>query len=163
MPKGGSRAAAEYTEPDYAVWKDKEPTDLQARFVPWIIDKVGVEFGTKKEQLAFAEGVRLAVSLRMRFQASPENQATYADTSDDAKAAAAAAKPPAKTAKAAAAKAAPAKAAKANGRRAAAKAAPEPETAEADEVVTEPAQTTRRQPRRRPAQKSTGNQEMAPF
>lgn len=61
-------------EYDYTKYLDKEPTDLQERFGAWLIDKVGVKFGTKKEEAAFLEGVRLATALRMPFQRSPENQ-----------------------------------------------------------------------------------------
>jgi hypothetical protein len=61
-------------EYDYTRYLDKEPTDLQARFGEWLVDKVGVKFGTKKEEAAFLEGVRLATALRMPFQRSPENQ-----------------------------------------------------------------------------------------
>jgi hypothetical protein len=61
-------------EPDYTVYADKEPTDLQSRFGEWVIDKTGIEFSTKKEEAAFKEGVRLGTALRMQFQASPENQ-----------------------------------------------------------------------------------------
>lgn len=67
-------AAAEVDEYDYTKYADKEPTDLQERFGNWILDKVGVSFGTKKETDAFKEGVRLATALRMPFQRSPENQ-----------------------------------------------------------------------------------------
>lgn len=68
-----AKAAVE-DELDYTKYLDKEPTDLQSRFGDWILDKVGIEFGTKKETDAFREGVRLATALRMPFQRSPENQ-----------------------------------------------------------------------------------------
>jgi hypothetical protein len=62
-------------EPDYSIYLDKEPTDLQERFVPWLIEKVGYDpNGAKTKAAAFAAGVRLAVSLRIPFQASPENR-----------------------------------------------------------------------------------------
>lgn len=60
---------------DYTRYRDKEPTELQARFGDWLIEKVELTFGTKKETDAFLEGVRLATALRMPFQRSPENQA----------------------------------------------------------------------------------------
>jgi hypothetical protein len=65
-------------EPEYANYKDKEPTDLQARFPDWLIEKVGLTFPTKKEEMAFREGVRLSTALRMPFQASDENRAATA-------------------------------------------------------------------------------------
>jgi hypothetical protein len=107
-------------EVDYTIYKDKAPTKLQARFPDWLIEKVGVTFGTKKEEQAFREGVRLATALRMEFQASPENRAaTEQERAERAasKATAPAPEPtpaPAKAAKAA--KAAPAAKATPTGR-----------------------------------------------
>lgn len=100
-------------EIDYTSYRDKAPTDLQARFPDWLIEKVGVTFGTKKEEAAFREGVRLATALRMPFQASPENRAATAERRAEraAQAAVPAAEP--EPAPARPAKAAPAKAAKA--------------------------------------------------
>lgn len=125
----GSKAAAKAAEADtdFTVWATKPATDLQKRFGPWILDKVGIEFGTKKELDAFLEGVRLSTALRIPFQASPENQAARAEKAAEEK--------PVKATKAAASKLtkattsaaveeptpAPAKAA---GRKAAKKAAP---------------------------------------
>lgn len=67
--------AVEPNEPDYTIYKDKEPTDLQARFSPWITEKTGYSpAAAKTKQEAFEAGVRLAVTLRIPFQASPENR-----------------------------------------------------------------------------------------
>lgn len=63
-------------EIDYTVYADKPPTDLQERFTDWILDKTEYDPASEKtKKEAFAEGVRLGVALRMKFQASPENQA----------------------------------------------------------------------------------------
>lgn len=121
----GSKAAAKAAaaDTDFTVWATKPATDLQKRFGPWILDKVGIEFGTKKELDAFLEGVRLSTALRIPFQASPENQAARAEKAAEEK--------PVKATKAAAAKAsaaveepAEAKPAAKAGRKAAKKAAP---------------------------------------
>ena len=62
-------------EPDYTVYRTKRPTPLQERFPEWITDKTGYDpSAAKSKQEAFEEGVRLATSLRMQFQASPENR-----------------------------------------------------------------------------------------
>jgi hypothetical protein len=86
---------------------DKEPTPLQARFPDWLVEKVGITFGTAKEMAAFREGVRLSTALRIPFQASPENRAARdgATAKKTARPAAAAAEPATKaTRKAAVAK-----------------------------------------------------------
>lgn len=62
-------------EEDYAAYLGKAATGLQTRFSAWIKDKTGIAFTTRKEEAAFDEGVRIGVALRMKFQASPENQA----------------------------------------------------------------------------------------
>lgn len=67
-------AEAPEVEEDYTKYLEKAPTDLQSRFSVWIKDKTGKTFATKKEESSFDEGVRLGVALRMKFQASPENQ-----------------------------------------------------------------------------------------
>lgn len=69
----------EEVEVDYTTYLDKAPTDTQARFADWLKEKVGVAFGTKKEESAFEEGVRLGTALRMPFQRSPENQESLAE------------------------------------------------------------------------------------
>lgn len=79
MAPRGRKAETEAAEVDYTVYNEKEPTDLQERFGEWITDKLELEFGTKKEQAAFLNGVRLATALRMHFQASPENQEVIAE------------------------------------------------------------------------------------
>lgn len=61
---------------DFSGYLEKGPTDLQARFTDWLQgDAVGYNPASAKTKAeAFAEGVRLATALRMKFQASPENQ-----------------------------------------------------------------------------------------
>ena len=62
-------------EKDYTEYADKPATDLQERFVPWLLDKTGYNPATAKTKAdAFAAGVRLSVYLRIPFQASPENK-----------------------------------------------------------------------------------------
>ena len=61
-------------EEDYTKYRDKEPTDLQDRMADWVLDKVDPELDDDEVD-AFREGIRLGVALRMKFQASPENQA----------------------------------------------------------------------------------------
>lgn len=62
-------------EKDYTEYADKPATDLQERFVPWLLDKTGYNPATAKTKAdAFAAGVRLSVYLRIPFQASPENR-----------------------------------------------------------------------------------------
>lgn len=70
-----AQRAAE-SDGDFSHYLDKEPTDLQARFIDWLQgDSVGFDpTAAKTKADAFSEGVRLGVALRMRFQASPENQ-----------------------------------------------------------------------------------------
>ncbi len=66
-------------EGDFTRYLDQPPTPLQARFVGWIMDKVGYDPATaKSKQEAFAAGVKFAVALRIPFQASPENKAATA-------------------------------------------------------------------------------------
>jgi len=65
---------AEPKEIDFEEYRTKGPTSLQRRFAVWIAENCEVEFGTKKEEAAFREGVRLAVALRIPFQRSPENR-----------------------------------------------------------------------------------------
>lgn len=77
-PVSAAAKRAAETEEDYTKYLDREPTDLQERFSDWIVEKVGVEFKTNKEMEAFEIGVRMATSLRMKFQASPENQEVLA-------------------------------------------------------------------------------------
>jgi hypothetical protein len=67
-------------EQDFTGYAEKEPTDLQTRFTDWIPEVTGFDpNGCKSKAAAFAEGVRLAVSLRMPFQRSPENQELLAE------------------------------------------------------------------------------------
>jgi hypothetical protein len=177
MARPISRAAqrALEIEEDYPKYADKAPTDLQERLADWIMEKTGVTFATKKEEAAYREGVRLAVALRMKFQASPENQAAIAERAasreDEEVEAAKTPAPPrkgsssrttppreaapaVKATKAAAAKAAPAKATKA----AKAAAAAEPE----EEAVAEPVKVAGRRPARRPA-RAAATEADAPF
>lgn len=62
-------------ERDYSAYKHQPPTDLQSRFADWLIEKLDLEFTSGAAEKGFREGVRLAVALRIPFQASPENQA----------------------------------------------------------------------------------------
>jgi hypothetical protein len=183
MARPISRAAQRALEipEDYAPYATKAPTDLQRRLGDWIMEKTGVTFVTKKEEAAYREGVRLAVALRMKFQASPENQDAIAEraenkTAEDLEAAKTMPAPgkksssrrtpprdpeaaPAKATKATARKTAPAKAAKT----APAKVAVvEPETDDDTEAVTEPVKATGRRPARRPARNASADAEV-PF
>ncbi len=77
MARGRTAApvAAETEEArDYTVYKDKEPTATMVDFADWIVEEVGVEFGTAKEMAAFRDGVRLGGTLRMEFQRSDLNK-----------------------------------------------------------------------------------------
>lgn len=114
MPKN-TETEAESAAVDYTTYASKAPTDLQSRFAEWIVEKVEIDPATfKTKQQAFEEGVRLAVALRIPFQASPENQAVRAEAARAREAAASEAAPaPAKPAKAAPVKATKAAAAKA--------------------------------------------------
>lgn len=58
----------------YAQYRGKAASDLQTFFADWAISKLGIEFGSKKEEAAFREGLRVGVAMRIPFQASPENQ-----------------------------------------------------------------------------------------
>lgn len=53
-----------------ATYADREPTDLQARFSEWLLDKTGI---MPADEDSFRAGVRLSTALRMEFQKSPEN------------------------------------------------------------------------------------------
>jgi|SRR4051812_7994112 hypothetical protein len=135
MPKPASEAAANYREPDFEKIMNKPITPLQEHFLDWVLAKTGITFPTKKEEAAFAEGIRIGTALRGVHQASPENQERLAQAKADAEAAAkaeAAAPAPAKAAKATptATKAAPAKVAKTT-KAAPAKATPAKATPEA--------------------------------
>jgi hypothetical protein len=151
MSKPESLAAKNYTEPDFAALVAKPISALQEHFLEWVLDKTGITFPTKKEEAAFAEGVRVGTILRGIHQASPENQERLAQAkaARDAAAQAEAATP-------APPKAAPAKAAKAT--KAAAKAAPP--AAEAAPVKRAPA---KKAPARRPAAAAAASAEEAPF
>ena len=65
--------------PQYAAAAEKPATDLQARFVPWLVEKTGYDPSNSSPEEAFAEGVKLAVALRMTFQASDENKQATQD------------------------------------------------------------------------------------
>lgn len=114
MPKPASQAAAGYQEPDFAAVVAKPMSALQEHFHEWVLEKTGLTFSTKKEEAAFAEGIRIGTALRGVHQASPENQQRLAEAKAAREAAAAEVAQEPKPAKAAApAKAAPAKATKA--------------------------------------------------
>lgn len=139
-------AKAKDAEKDYTKYLGKPPTALQEHMADWVIEKTGITFGTKKEEAAFREGIRLGILLRIPHQASPENHAARADR-----------KPEPKPAKAT--KAAPVEAPKPTGKKGrkaapvAAAAEPEPETVSAP--VGKPA--------RRPAKKAGAATKVAPF
>jgi hypothetical protein len=158
------------TEVDYTKYADKPATDLQTRFHEWILDKTEIDPNTyKNKSLAFFEGVRLGVALRIPFQASPENQEALAQIRKDVedrkaeraanggrKAKAAAeeddaeeeTRPAKKAAKAA--KAAPAKRARAA-------------AADEEEAEETPAPARRRAPAKRGRAAAAANEEEAPF
>lgn len=66
---------------DFTKYADKPPSDLQDRMAKWILDVTGYE---PDDLDSFNEGVRLAVALRMAFQASPENQAVLEKRREEA-------------------------------------------------------------------------------
>lgn len=57
-------------ERDFTIYADKKPTGTMEAFADWLIEEVGLEFATKKEEHQFREGVRLGGTLRMEFQGS---------------------------------------------------------------------------------------------
>ena len=59
---------------DFAAAAAKEPTDLQSHLAEWIIEKCGLTFASKAAEAAFRKGVQLSTTLRMKHQASDENQ-----------------------------------------------------------------------------------------
>lgn len=65
------------TKSDRKALAEKAPTDLHKNFAKWITEQTGVEVDLKT--------VQLAVSLRMEFQASPENQKHLAARKAEAK------------------------------------------------------------------------------
>src|SRR6266436_3943409 len=75
MARGKRATEVEPDETDYPSYVGKAPTDLQGRFAAWIPEVTGYDpTSAKTKEAAFNEGVRLGVALRMKFQASPENQ-----------------------------------------------------------------------------------------
>lgn len=135
------RAAEDF---DFEAAAAKEPTDLQVHLADWIIDKTGMTFASKAAEAAFRKGVQLATTLRMKHQASDENQERRAALEAAAAAAEAEAPTPAK--------AAPAKAVPA-AKKAAKKAAP----AEEAPAEAAPAKKGKRKP------VTTGATAKAPF
>lgn len=121
---------------DFAAYRDKEPTALQTHFADWLSANVSPEFKTKDQ--AFAEGVRLAVALRMPYQRSQASHDRRAAASENGSAPA---EKPARRTRAAKAET-PAPAAKPARRRAATKAEAPP--AEKPAVRRKP--VTRRRP-----------------
>lgn len=103
----------ETKEIDFTQYVEKPASALQEHLTEWIKEQTGVTFGTKKEEAAFDLGVKLTVFLRMRHQASDENQERLRELAEAREARASAAEEPdpepkpAKVAKAKAAKAAP--------------------------------------------------------
>lgn len=71
----------EELEPDYTYALGKEATSLQRRFADFIIsDEVGYSpASAKTKEEAFREGVRMAVALRIPFQASTTNREATAE------------------------------------------------------------------------------------
>lgn len=120
---------AEETGPvDYTKYANQAPTPLQSDFAGWLPEKTGYDPTSAKSKLeAFNAGVRLAVSLRIPFQASPENRAATAKRQADrdaSRVAAEAAKAEAAKAQPAPTEKAPAKATKAAATKATPEAAP---------------------------------------
>lgn len=64
---------------DLSVYKDKPATPMQEHFADWIVEEVGIVYGTQKELDAFRNGVRLAKALVMRFQASDASKEASAE------------------------------------------------------------------------------------
>lgn len=110
MTEKDKRAAAE--DFDFAAAAAKEPTGLQEHLADWIIEKCGLTFASKAAEAAFRKGVQLSTTLRMKHQASEENQERNAELKAAREAAAEEAEAPAPKAapakKAAGKKAAPA-------------------------------------------------------
>jgi hypothetical protein len=159
MPKPASLAAKNYKEPDFAAIVAKPLSSLQEHFLAWVLDKTGITFATKKEEAAFAEGIRIGVALRGVHQASPENQERLEAArvaAEEAREAEAAAPAPAKATKAAAA---PAKAAAAKATKAA-KATPAAAPAEEVRPARRPA---KKAGGRRPTATATATDDEAPF
>jgi outer membrane biosynthesis protein TonB len=135
---------------DFTDYAGKSATALQARFAEWLMgEQVGYDPAkAKTKSEAFAEGVRLAVALRIPFQASPFNrEANAASRAEAAKAREerAAAEPEEAPKPAPVAKKAPAK-------KAAAKAAPAAAPVETAEET--PAPKAKPAPRRAPARRA---------
>ena len=170
-----NRSKAE-EEQDFSGYVDKAPTELQERFTAWIPEVTGFDpNGCKSKSAAFAEGVRLAVSLRMPFQRSPENQELLAErraAAEQAEEPAAPKKTAAPAKKVAAKKAAPPAPEETRGRRGrpakTVKAAVAPvETEPAEEPAEEASETSTVTPHRargrgRPARRRSASDE-APF
>lgn len=74
-----ARTKGEEVEFDFAAAVGKPASGLQEHLTSWIKEKTGVTFNTKKEESAFDLGVKLTVQLRMRHQASEENQERLAE------------------------------------------------------------------------------------
>lgn len=67
----------------YTEYADKKATPLQDFFGPWIKQQTGYDpNAAESQEQAFLDGVRLAVFLRMEFQASPENKARRAQLAE---------------------------------------------------------------------------------
>jgi hypothetical protein len=78
-PKGKAPAAtkatkvAKRTGPDFPAYLTKTPTDLQLRLAVYLKEKTGLTFASSAEEVAFNLGARLAISMYLPFQRSPEN------------------------------------------------------------------------------------------
>jgi hypothetical protein len=149
-PKERKTMAEPKSDEQILAYKDKAPSPVAVRMADWMIEKLGLEFKTPKDEALYRATVGLTVALRMIFQASPENQGVRAEAKDareEAATAKATAKATKKTKAAAAAdeaeEEAPApkpKAAKATkAAKAAPKSAPKDEEDDEDTTVAAPA------------------------
>lgn len=153
------------TEVDPTTYLEKPPTSLQARFGDYIKDEVGYDpAAAKTKEQAFRDGVRLATSLRMVFQASAFNrEARKEEQSERASAAPAPRAKAAPKAKPTPAETATPAVAKKAGKKAAAPVPTAEEQTEEEEVQAAP--TAKRAARRAPARRSApaANAGAAPF
>lgn len=69
-----AREAIEITDEQAQAIFAKNTSALTLHLTEWLKDKLALSFGSKKEEAAFDAGVKATVALRMRHQASPENQ-----------------------------------------------------------------------------------------
>lgn len=160
-PKERTTMAKQMTDEQIAAYKDKPATDVAIRFADWMIEKLGLEFKSTKDEALYREAVRQAVALRMIFQASPENQDVRGERREERESAAEAKAEKKASAKAAKAepKAEESKPAKAPAKKAAkaAKPAPVDTEDEGDTATAAPAKPAK------PAKKAARTGAAAPF